>query len=421
MLDVVYNHFGPDGNCLRAFTPRYFSGAGTDWGEAIDFDGDGSAPVREFFVENAAYWIREFHLDGLRFDAAHAIRDRSGEHVIAAAARAARAAAERRRLLLVAECETQEARLARPAAAGGCGLDGVWNDDFHHAARVALTGRREGYYGAYRGTARELLACLLGGYLYQGQVNAVQGKPWGSEAGDLPPAAFVHYLENHDQVGHSLDGRRLSDLADPARLRALTALLLLGPQTPLLFQGQESGDRAPFPYFADHAGELGLAVRDGRRRFLSQFPSLAAPEGAGYIPDPGDPAVFARAKLDRGARDGRWLALHKDLLALRRAERRLRTGAARGATLSESALVLRWPDRLLAVNLGADLPFSPAPEPLLAPPAGGAWILLWSSERVEYGGGGSLSPVDDAGRRQCPASWGFPKGPRGCPGAGGVC
>lgn len=413
ILDVVYNHFGPDGNYLGRFASRYATEERTAWGPAINFDGEGSGPVREYFTSNAAYWISEFHLDGLRLDATQEIRDSSPRHVLAEAARAARAAAGRRPVVLFAENEAQEARLARPVAAGGCGLDALWNDDFHHSARVALTGRREAYYSGYLGAPQELVSCLLRGFLYQGQFHRWQGKRWGTPAADLPPSAFVHYLENHDQVSNSLDGRRLHRLADPGRRRALTAVLLLGPQTPLLFQGQEFDSSAPFCYFADHEGPLGRAVRDGRRAFLARFRSAASPESEAATPDPGDVSVFERCKLDDAERAGNTgaLSLHRDLLRLRREEpfRSQGNGGLAGAVLGSAAFVVRFrgargDDRLLVVNLGEGADLAPAPEPLLAAPGGGTWELQWSSERPAYGGTGALSPVDEEGRWSLPAA-----------------
>jgi maltooligosyltrehalose trehalohydrolase len=399
ILDVVYNHFGPDGCYLAQFSPDYFTDRyKNEWGQALNFDGPGSGPIREFFIANASYWITEFHLDGLRLDATQAIVDRSdehGDHILAAIGRAARAAAGRRSVYLVAENEPQEARLVRPLDQGGYGLCALWNDDFHHAARVALTGRHEAYYSDYRGTPQELVSAARWGYLFQGQHYVRQDQPRGTPALDLPPAAFVHYIENHDQVANALHGLRSHKLGSPARHRALTALLLLGPQTPLLFQGQEFAASAPFLFFADHKPELARLVHAGRRGFLTQFPSLAADDAQAQVPDPVAAETFARCKLDRSERERHaWaLALHRDLLRLRRDGTFLRS-RVEGAVLGARALLLRdltahGGDRLLLVNLGADLPLSPAPEPLLAPPAGRRWQLRWSSEEPRYGGGGT--------------------------------
>ena len=244
ILDVVYNHFGPDGNYLAQFAPGYFTRRyENDWGAAINYDGIDAAPVRELVVENAAYWVNEFHFDGLRLDATQDVRDASPEHVIAAVARRARAAAGGRALYIVAENEPQDARLVRPAAQEGYGLDAMWNDDFHHTSVVALTGRNEAYYSDYRGTAQELASAVRWGFLYQGQRYAWQKRGRGTPALDLSAERFVTYLENHDQVANTARGARLAASVDPGRLRAMTALLLLGPSTPMLFQGQEWGRR----------------------------------------------------------------------------------------------------------------------------------------------------------------------------------
>ena len=403
ILDVVYNHFGPDGNYLAEFSAEYFTDKYTnDWGRAINFEGP--AAVRRFFVENAGYWIDEFHLDGLRLDATQDIHDASPEHVLAAISRRARAAAPSRRVYLVAENEPQDTRTVRPYDRGGYGMDGLWNDDYHHTAVVALTGRREAYYTDYGGTPQELISCAKYGYLYQGQWYSWQKNRRGTPALDLPASAFVSYLENHDQVANSAFGRRLHQLTSPARYRALTALTLLGPATPMLFQGQEFASSRPFLYFADHKPELRDPVRSGRVEFLSQFPSIADREVIAALPSPVDEATFRRCTLDLGEREthAAAYALHRDLLRLRagdpvlRGDRRLRCD---GAVLAASAMVLRFfggddGDRLLVVNLGCDLDVAVCPEPLMAPPLGCVWSVLWSSESVRYGGQGTppLSP-----------------------------
>jgi maltooligosyltrehalose trehalohydrolase len=399
VLDVVYNHFGPRGCYLRNFAASYFTDRHrTDWGEAIDYDGPGSGPVRELVLANVRHWIDEYHLDGLRLDATHAIFDDSPEHIVAAVARRAREAAGGRRVLVVAENEPQEARLVRAPHEGGLGVDAMWNDDFHHSARVAATGRREAYYEPYHGTAHELLAALRHGFLYQGQLYPWQGKRRGTPALDLPAHSFVHFLENHDQVANAARGLRLHRLTAPARYRALTALLLLGPQQPLLFQGQEFASSAPFVFFADHPDELGHQVREGRLEFLAQFPSLRHADAAALVPDPRSRATFEACKLDRAERDrhGEVLALHRDLLRLRREDRVLAAEPRHmeGAVLSAHAFIARFfapdgDDRLLVVNLGADLDLPAAAEPLLGPTRHGPWRTLWSSEDPRYGGSGT--------------------------------
>jgi maltooligosyltrehalose trehalohydrolase len=402
ILDVVYNHLGSDGNYLSHFAPDYFSTPQrTEWGPAINFDGPGSGPVREFFIANAGYWIEEFHLDGLRLDATHAIHDASSEHVLTALARRTREKAGRRRVILVAENEPQDVRLVRPAAAGGYDLDALWNDDFHHSAKVAMTGRAEAYYRDYAGTPQELISAVKRGYLYQGQRYAWQQKPRGTPAGELGPTSFVNFIQNHDQIANSLAGKRCHQLTSPGRYRAMTALLLLGPATPMLFQGREFAASSPFLFFADLPPELAKLVRAGRAELLAQFPSLAGPEAQTALPDPAHRLTFERSKLDLTERErhGAAYALHVDLLRLRKEDpvfREQGAGGVDGAVLGPEALVLRFfgvgvdpEDRLLCLNLGRDLDLAAAAEPLLAPPAGARWSLLWSSEALRYDGSGT--------------------------------
>ena len=401
ILDVVYNHLGPDGNYLREYSPEYFTAKyENDWGDPLNFEGPAAA--RDFVVENAGYWIDEFHFDGLRIDATQDVKDGSPEHVLRTLTTRARQAAGRRRIYVIGENEPQESWIVRSTSAGGFGLDALWNDDFHHAAMVALTGRREAYYTDYKGTPQEFVSAAKYGFLYQGQWYSWQKKGRGTPATDLPAHAFVTFLQNHDQVANSASGRRAHALASPARYRAMTALLLLGPQTPLLFQGQEFCASAPFLYFADLPEKLRGPVSDGRREFLSQFPSLRDPGVVSTLAPPGERQTFERCKLDltERARHADAYALHADLIALRRADGVV-NGAARtaidGAVLSSEAFVLRYVggaagDRLLVVNLGCDLDLSPCPEPLLAAPVGTRWRTAWSSESARYGGEGT--PVE---------------------------
>ena len=405
ILDVVYNHLGPDGNYLGEFSPEYFTDKYTnDWGRAINFEGPPEA--RAHFVQNAAYWIGEYHFDGLRLDATQDVKDASPEHVIASFVKAARAAAGAKRILIVAENEPQETWIVRPPEQQGYGADALWNDDGHHAAAVALTGRREAYYRDYTGSAQELMSAARWGYLYQGQWYTWQDQRRGAPGLDLLPNAFVNYLENHDQVANSAFGRRLHRLSAPAQYRAMTAWLLLGPSTPMLFQGQEFASSKPFLFFADHGGDLRSAIRKGRIEFLSQFPSLGDERVVRVLPDPGDAATFATCKLDFTERDRHReaYALHVDLLAIRRYDAVLaRAGRYRpeGAVIGDEAFLLRYVDwdrgdRLLVINLGCDLDFTPACEPLIAPPHGHGWRLMWSSESPEYGGQGTPPLKADA-------------------------
>ena len=414
ILDVVYNHFGPDGNYLRAFSDDYFTEAhACEWGEAINFDGARSAPVREFFVENARHWIEDFHFDGLRLDATQAIFDDSARHIIADIVQAARSGGEHlgKSVYIVAENEPQNTRLARPPDEGGYGVDALWNDDFHHSARVALTGRHEYYYADYGGTAQELLSALKWGYLFQGQHSGAQRKQRGTSALDFNGDHFVTYIQNHDQVANSSTGTRIDRLTSPAELRAMTALMLLAPPTPMLFQGQEFASSAPFLFFIDHHDELAQIIHRERHKFLAQFPAAASPEVQKHLAEATSPATYQLCKLDFGERQrhAHIYRLHKDLLRVRRTDagvRQRRTDLLHGSVLSERALSLRIfcesGDRLLITNLGPDLDLDSPTEPLLAPEGGATWQTVWCSEELKYGGQG-YTPVYAGGRFAVPA------------------
>jgi maltooligosyltrehalose trehalohydrolase len=409
ILDVVYNHFGPDGNYLKQYSRDYFTEKATEWGEAINFDGPNSAPVREFFLSNVEYWIREFHIDGLRLDATQSIFDSSHEHILAAIARTAHTSGNERATIVIAENEPQHARLARPLDQDGYGLDAMWNDDFHHSALVALTGKKEAYYQDHSGAPQEFISTIKHGFLFQGQRYDWQKKRRGAPSLGMNPSIFVNYLENHDQVANAGRGSRLHQRTSPGRYRAMMALLLLAPQTPLLFQGQEFHSSAPFLYFADHHGELAGAVSKGRREFLAQFPSLATPEMCACFADPADEETFRRCKIDwsEAEKNQSALQLVKDLLKLRREDPAFsmqQPGKLDGAVLGSRAFLLRYlresqEGRLLIVNLGIDLELLCAPEPLLAPPENKRWTLLWSSEHPAYGGCGTPDPETESGWR----------------------
>jgi maltooligosyltrehalose trehalohydrolase len=310
----------------------------------------------------------------------------------------------------VGENEPQHTKLVRPVEQGGYGLDALWNDDFHHSARVALTGRGEAYFTDYLGTPQEFVAMARRGYLYQGQYYRWQKKRRGTSTEGVPPTAFVTFTENHDQVANTGRGLRPRLLGSPGRYRALTALTLLGPGTPMLFQGQEFASTSPFVFFADHNPDLAPIVSRGRKEFLAQSPTLAHPSVQERIADPADPATFARCKLDFAERQKHaWaVALHEDLLRLRREDpvfRAQRPGGVDGAVLSPEAFVLRFfgeagDDRLLVVNFGRDLLLSPISEPLLAPPGEGrAWRASWTSEDPRYGGDSATASDDEDGWR----------------------
>ena len=404
ILDVVYNHFGPDGNYLAVYSDDYLTRENeNDWGDSINFDGANSGPVREFFITNGRYWIDEFHFDGFRFDATQSIYDKSDEYIVGAIGRAARQTAGKRSLILIAENESQETKLVRPRSEGGDDLDGLLNDDFHHSAVVALTGLREAYYTDYLGSPQEFISAAKYGYLFQGQPYSWQEAPRGTPTFKASPEAFVAFIENHDQVANTAAGERLRFQTSPGRYRAMTALLLLGPWTPMLFQGQEFGASSPFIFFTDVGdGPMREAIRKGRFQFLAQFPSLAANEVQKRLPVPSDPKVFASCKLDFSERkkNKEFYDLHVDLLRLRREDSRFheqRLGGVDGAVLGPASFVLRYfskgnsNDRLLVVNFGERRVLTPAPEPLLAPPLGLEWETLWSSESVSYGGPGVVT------------------------------
>jgi maltooligosyltrehalose trehalohydrolase len=306
---------------------------------------------------------------------------------------------------IVGENEPQHAKLTRVPERGGFGFDALWNDDFHHSAMVALTGRHEAYYTDYRGRPAEFVAAAKHGFLYQGQRYQWQKKARGTPAFDLAAESFVVFLQNHDQIANSGTGQRADRLTSPGRWRSMTAYFLLMPGIPMLFlHGQEFGASSPFFYFADYNPELARQVREGRGKSLAQFPSLATPEIQAELPDPGAVETFRRSILNLGERETHTAlyALHRDLLALRRDDPVLGRRPRRidGVPLADAAWAPRFfteddTDRLLIVNLGRDLIVEPAPEPLLAPVERQSWRILWSSESPRYGGTSTPAPADD--------------------------
>ncbi|MGH7961239.1 MAG: DUF3459 domain-containing protein, partial [Candidatus Binatia bacterium] len=350
------------------------------------------------------------HLDGLRLDATQNIYDAGPVHVLAELSRRTREVAWPRQIVLIAENEPQDIRCLLPIEQGGFGLDAMWNDDFHHAARVALTGRREAYYTDYRGAPQEFISTVKRGFLYQGQHYKWQQQPRGTVVTSQPANAFVIFTQNHDQVANTLHGERIHALTSAARYRALTALMLLAPGTPLLFMGQEFCASSPFLFFADHRREvLAGSVRRGRKQFLAQFPSYGSPEAQEEIPAPDAASTFERSKLDFSERHSHaeMYCFHQDLLRLRREDPVIaRQGRERieGAVLGPEAFALRFfgtegDDRLLVVNLGPDLEYTPAPEPLLAPVSDSSWRLVWSSDDPRYEGPGIINPCGEEGWR----------------------
>jgi maltooligosyltrehalose trehalohydrolase len=403
ILDVVYNHLGPDGNYFEHFSEFYFSSKhNTDWGKGINFDGPHSGPVREFFRQNAAYWIREYHLDGLRLDATQDIHDDSAPHILAEISQAVRQAAGTRSVVLIGENEPQCTILLRPMSEGGYGLDGLWNDDYHHTAIVALTGKADAYYTDYRGTAQEFVSAAKYGYLFQGQYYSWQEKRRGTSTLGLPKWSMINFIENHDQVANSARGQRTRESTSPGLYKAITALTLLMPGTPMLFQGQEFASSSKFLFFADHKPDLAESVAKGRIEFLQQWRSHAMPDIQACFDNPAAISTFEKSKLNHAEVETHreMYLLHRDLLRLRREDPVISRQGAEGidgAVLSSQCFVLRFfspgfgNDRLLLVNLGVELQYNPAPEPLLGPPEDMRWEKLWSSEDAQYGGCGTAA------------------------------
>lgn len=387
LLDVVYNHLGPDGNYLGAYSRRYFTARHhTPWGDAIDYT---LPEVRAFAVENAAMWIADYHLDGLRLDATHALYDGAdGLSLLAEIAHRARAAAPHKRVLVIAEDERNERRLVLPESDGGCGLDAVWADDFHHQLRRALAGDHESYFRDYSGGAADLALTLQKGWFYEGQVSAHRERPRGTPATGIAPEHFVHCIQNHDQIGNRAFGDRLGASISPAAYRVASALLLLSPYTPLLFMGQEWNATTPFLYFTDHGEPLGSQVREGRRAEFRHFTHFSGAE----VPDPQADDTFLRSKLDwdeadepahRAIRE-----LYRELLRLRKThpalQERSRESFAASA-IGQAALVLQRcaveVELLLVCNLRGELFHS----------VDVGYRVLLSTEDARFGGTGTVT------------------------------
>ena len=379
ILDVVYNHFGPEGNYLGLYAPDFFdAGRATPWGAGLDLDGPRSATVRAFFGDNALYWLEEYRRDGLRLDAVHALHDESPTHFLEEiAARVEAGPGTHRRVYLVLENDANEARYLRPRPGGRRLFAGQWNDDIHHALHVIATGEHDGYYADYPDPLASLARCLTAGFDFQGQHSAYRGRPRGESTEGVPLTAFVSFLQNHDQVGNRALGERLSALAPQAAARAVTALILLAPSPPLLFMGQEWEASQPFLFFSDFGPDLAAKVREGRRAEFRRFPAFAEEAARAAIPDPQDRKTMERSRLD-------WAALvlpehraawewTRELLHLRRREivPRLGAGAADAAAVrfADRGLAVQWTfgDRAV-LRLVANLGPTPAPRP--TPPRG---------------------------------------------------
>ncbi|MEA2488151.1 MAG: maltooligosyltrehalose trehalohydrolase [Actinomycetota bacterium] len=327
ILDVVYNHLGPSGNYLREFGPYFTHRYATPWGEAINLDGPGSDEVRAFFIDNALTWLADYHFDGLRLDAVHAIVDTSAVHLLEELATrvAELAAVKGRNLFLIAESDLNDPRVVTPHRYGGYGMDAQWSDDFHHAVHAYLTGERAGYYADF-GSLSHVAAALSHAYVYDGRYSSFRDRRHGRPIGGLRGSRFLAYAQNHDQIGNRATGDRLSTLVSIAQLKIVAALVLTAPFVPMLFQGEEWAASTPFQYFTDHADpQLAHAVSRGRRHEFESFGW--SPDD---VPDPQDEKTFLRSKLDwtelNDASHAELLAWHRDLIALRRSEPALRDG-----------------------------------------------------------------------------------------------
>ena len=355
-LDVVYNHFGPEGNYLHAYAPSFFTDRHhTPWGAAINFDGVDSATVRQFFIDNALYWLEEYHLDGLRLDAVHAICDDSQPDILEELAQAvAGGPGSTRHVHLVLENDHNAAHYLKPSAADRTAAYAAqWNDDIHHALHVLATGDTGGYYEDYaEQPAMHLARCLTAGFAYQGEPSKHRhGAARGESTQDIPLTAFVSFLQNHDQVGNRARGERITELAPQQVVRALTALMLLAPSPPLLFMGQEWAASQPFLFFCDFGPELAKAVTEGRRREFARFAEFSHPEARERIPNPNDVATYRLAMLDwnqcSDSVHAPWLAFHRELLQLRQSEiaprlRGIEPGSTRLRWLAERAFEIQW-------------------------------------------------------------------------------
>lgn len=397
ILDVVYNHLGPDGNYTGVYHRDYTNpNVHTPWGAGLNY---AVAPVRAFFLENAPYWMREFHIDGFRLDATHEITDTSSRHLLAEMSDMIHSLGG----FVVAEDERNAPDLLRPTAHGGLGLDGCWADDFHHVVRVMLTRDREGYYANFAGTTGELAQTLTHGWFYRGQKQPASGTPRGADPVEAKPEQFIYCVSNHDQVGNRALGERLGHIISPAAYRAASALFCLVPQTPMLFMGQEWNASSPFQFFTDHNAQLGDQITQGRRREFSHFAAFSDPAVLQTIPDPQATGTFMNSKLRweelREEKHAQTLLLYHEFLALRRAHPALRLRARENWLATEIgdgivALFFGRPesrDLAVIVDLVGGHPTSDFDATQLAPGGERSWHPLLSSNEKRFGGDGTLS------------------------------
>jgi len=373
LLDVVYNHFGPEGNYLRAYAPQFFTDRHrTPWGDGINFDGPESRVVRDFFIHNALYWLTEYHFDGLRLDAVHAIFDDSTPDILTELADAVRSSIEPGgHVHLILENDRNQSRyLQRTERCRPKSYTAQWNDDVHHALHVLITGERDGYYSDYSERPLDQLGrCLVDGFAYQGEAsNYRNGQPRGESTAGLPSTAFVSFLQNHDQIGNRAFGERIIKIGDCRAVRAAAAILLLAPSPPLLFMGEEFGAESPFLFFCDFEKDLAAAVTAGRRNEFAHFARFNDPAERARIPDPNAASTFESSRLDWSeigqASHSDWLRFYRSLLKLRcqHIVPRLRAGCVVDADYEvhgDRGITADWkfPDQaklILMANLGTE-------------------------------------------------------------------
>ncbi len=393
VLDAVYNHLGPDGNYLGDYSPNYYNSTHhTPWGAAFNFDEIDSGVVRRLFIENAIYWLEEFHFDGFRLDATHAIPDESSKHLIQEITEET----QKRGGVVICEDPRNERLIVTPREKGGYGCDAVWADDFHHVVRVQLTGEDEGYIGYFEGTPEELLRTMREGWLFTGQIQK-DGIPRGTPGAQIEPQHFVHCISNHDQVGNRAFGDRLHQIVSPEAYRSASALLLLSPYTPMLFMGQEWGCSSPFCYFTDHEPQLGHNITEGRRKEFKQFSAFRDPESRQRIPDPQAKETFLKSKLvwsEVTSPEKAWLLrLYQDLIRFRRTKLvERRRGTWQVELVAPFTLALRYHSvpgsgaALVLIQLVSTQTIVGAEAVVLRPRKGSGWQFAISSNQPIYGG-----------------------------------
>lgn len=394
ILDVVYNHLGPEGNVLGNFGPYVTDAYRTPWGGAINLDGPQSDPVRRYFIDNALGWLRDYHIDALRLDAVHALYDLSARPFLAELAAAVRAFSRRSRWprRLIAESDRNDARLLRPPAQGGDGLDALWSEDFHHALHALLTGERQGYYADF-GRLEDLAAACREGFVYAGRYSRYRRRRHGNSAADRPPEQFVVFSQNHDQVGNRRDGERLLALAGFEAAKLAAAAVCLAPAIPLLFMGEEYGEAAPFLYFVDFAdSQLMAAVRRGRAEEFRAFAWTEEP------PDPAAAATFERSRLSwrwtEDEHDGVLRRYYRTLLALRRDNPALALPEPGGLEVAIEGGLLQLHRR--AGGRESWLLLNPSLQEVEVSVAGRGWLLLLASADRQWLGPGAALPAAPA-------------------------